>query len=260
MDKLKAVDGRVIVKVDLDAKNSHTFTFGKTIRLERGPNNLNNRETQPVQGEVIDSAYIPEGSVVLFQHNATHAMHEIFNYRALSGNDIASQVKYFSIPEGACYLYHDGDEWLPLKGFVTGLRVFKPYPGLIQGIPHTLLKDTLYVTSGNLKGLVVHTLRASDYQVVFQGLNGQEENIIRCRHWDNPQDDIEGREEIVMIDYEKTRLVNKGKLLVGLTPADAKTEERELNSFVDFRPAMTNLYYDGQMNTYVLDEGGQWPS
>lgn len=224
MAELKAAEGRVLLSVNMDTKNWHTFSHGQTIRHERGPNNLNYRETQPVQGEVIDSAYIPKGSVVAFQHNAAHPYYQIFNYTPLSGDDIASDIRLFSIPETACYLYRPpgGDSWLPLEGFATALRVFRPYRGLILGIAAEQLKDKLYITSGHLSGHVVQTLRACDYQIVCMGLGGQEENVIRLRHWENPQLDKDNREEVIMVDHYHTDLVKLGALHVGITACDAK--------------------------------------
>lgn len=275
MGELKAPVGRVIVRVDMQVKNWHTFSFGMKIRHERGFNNLNYRETQPVQGEVIDSTYIPEGSIIIFQHNATHPYYQIFNYKPLSGADIASEMRYFSIPETACYLYRPpgGDRWLPLEGFATGLRVFKPYKGLIQGIEAQQLKDMLYVTSGHLKGQVVQTVRAADYQVVCLGLNGQEENIIRFRHWEHPSLDNDGREEVIVVLDHYTRLVQKGDLHVGITTSDARALDKsersnityyddfteDLNQFVDFK-ADPNKVYDSEKGGFdpLSDEMGKW--
>lgn len=246
MAELKAPVGRVLVKVDMQIKNSHTFSFGLKIRHERGPNNLNYRETQPVQGEVLDSRYVPEGATILFQHNATHDYYRIFNYTPLSGVDIASDIRYFSIPEEACYLYRplDGDKWLPLEGFATALRVFKPYRGLIQGIEPEVIKDQLYVTSGHLKGHVVQTLRACDYQIVCMGLNGQEENIIRIRHWETPRSVKDDREEVIIDHHEHTGMVKRGELYVGITPGDAQ--------------AIDHVYDTERMDFNFLDEHPQW--
>lgn len=267
MSELRAVHGRVIVAVDMQVKNWHTFSHGETIRHERGPNNLNYRETQPVQGEVLDSAIVPAGHSILFQHNACHDYYRIFNYKQVSGLDIASEVRYFSIPESACYLSRaPGAEWTPIKGIATGLRVFTPYRGMLVGIPHAVIKDVLCITGGELKGLVVHTVRAADYEIVFQGADGKEGNIIRLRHWDNPEDDIHHREEIVMIDHEKTEMVRKGELYLGLTSKDAKAvprgtfvdidEEAPLNSRITFNP---QGIYDSEKSDFLLnDEFGQW--
>ena len=49
-----SVEGKVVVSVDHEKKNSYTFENGVTIRMERDWNNLNRRETQPVNAIVID--------------------------------------------------------------------------------------------------------------------------------------------------------------------------------------------------------------
>ena len=168
----------------------------------------------------MDAEYIPAGAIIYFHHNATHAMFEIFNYKTISGGEIAANVKYFSIPEDQCYLWRIGDGPLePLRGFVTALRVFAPYTGILQGIEPKKLKDTLYITSGKLKGQVVRTLKACDYQIIFQDINGRENNIIRCRHWDHADEE---REEIVAIDNGATKKVIAGELYVGIEISDAK--------------------------------------
>lgn len=221
MNDLKHVHGRVIVRVDLQAKNYHTFSDGTKIRLERDFNNLDVRYTKISQGEVIDAEYIPAGAIVLFHPNSTHDSNKIFNYGQLSGDETASDIKYFSIPEEEIYLYRIGEgEYMPLKGFVTALRVYVPYSGMLFGIDPSIIKDTLYITSGHLKDKVVLTLRASDYQLIFQEINGREGNLIRCRHWED--DEFHEREEIVAIHHEYTKKVKEGELLVGLSPTDAK--------------------------------------
>jgi negative regulator of sigma E activity len=91
---------------------------------------------------------------------------------------------------------------------------------MLEGIEPKLVPDVLYVTTGSMKGNVVRTLKACDYEIVFQGLQGREERLIRFRHF--PDEDNE-REEVIAIDGYLTDLVNEGKLLVGLTPLNAKT-------------------------------------
>ncbi len=59
MSKLKHTEGRIIVSVDIEAKNYHTFAGGIVIRRERQFDNLNRRETEPVNGFVISAKYIP---------------------------------------------------------------------------------------------------------------------------------------------------------------------------------------------------------
>lgn len=220
MELLKAAKDHVVVKVDMDFKNSHTFLDGTKIRLERDTNEFDKKYTTISQGEVIHSDYIPAGATVYFGHNSTHAMYELFNYKQVSGEQIASNIKYFSIPENQCYLWQEGDgKPQPLKNLVTALRVFKPYTGILQGIEHTILKNTLYITSGELKGKVVRTLKACDYEIIYNNPKGREERIIRCRHF---EDEYSEREEITCIDNGSTQKVVEGKLYVGISTSDAK--------------------------------------
>ena len=223
---LKHTHGRVVVKVDVNYKDSHRFEDGTEIKLVRRVNNFDRKHTEPVNAIVMSSENIPEGAEILIHHNGLTDENRIFNYKPLSGSDIASDIKYFSIPELQAYLWRmPGEEWQPIKGFATGLRVFEPYKGLISGIPPKQLKDILYITSGKLSGQVVMTLKSSDYCIVFQD-NGRERNIIRIRHSDD--EDIE-REEIQLLHHNFTKKVNKGELLIGLTPSDAKPlHEKEI--------------------------------
>ena len=218
--QLKAVDGKVIISVDLEGKNSHTFSDGTKIRLERQYNNLNRRETHPVNAIVIDGEGVKSGSQILIHPNMTHDTNKIFNYGQLSGDIEGSDVKYFSIPVEQCYAWldeEDNNTWKPLKNFEFALRVYKPYVGLIDGIEPTLVKDVLYVTTGEFKGLVVHTLKACDYEIIFQGIQGREERLIRFRHFPDQEHE---REEIIAVDYHLTEKVNKGELVVGISPTN----------------------------------------
>jgi hypothetical protein len=109
---------------------------------------------------------------------------------------------------------------MPLKGFATGLRVFIPYKGVIEGIPNEQIKNVLYITSGEFKGKVVHTLKACDYEIIFIGTKGVEERIIRCRHF---EDECNEREEIVCVDQYLTDKVNKAELLIGISENKSQT-------------------------------------
>lgn len=219
---IKNAPDHVIVSVDLEKKNSHTFQDGTTIRLERQYNNLNRRETEPVNAIVVASDYLPIGAEVIIHHNACHDTYRLFDYGKLSGNYESSSIKYFSILERDCFMYRekDSEDWLPCRNFETALRVFEPYEGPLQGISPKKLKDKLLITSGNMKGKVVLTLKACDYEMIFQGLNGREQRIIRVRHFDT--ESPHERQEIIAIDEISTYLVNCGKLLVGLTETDCK--------------------------------------
>jgi hypothetical protein len=220
MIQLQSVEGKVIISVDLESKNSHTFSDGTKIRLERQWNNLNKRETHPVNATVISGEGIKSGAQILIHPNMTHETYRIHDYAPLSGKIEGSDIKYYSIPAEQCYAWLDGEEWKPLKGFDFGLRVYVPYSGKLAGIEPTLINDVLYATTGEFKGKVVHTLKACDYEIIFQGTNGQEDRLIRFRHF--PGQDHE-REEVIAIDDYMTDKVNNKEFLVGLSPTKAKT-------------------------------------
>lgn len=218
--EIKPHEGKIIIYVDMESKNSHTFQDGTVIRLERQYNNLNRRETEPVNATVLSHDYIPKGSKVLIHHNAIHDVHRLFNLGELSGIDKGNDIRYFSIGEHQCFLWQDKNgEWQPCKGFATALRVFIPYTGTLEGIEPTLIPNTLYITSGELKGKVCRVLKASDYEVIFQGDNGREQRIIRCRHFEN---EVNDREEITAIDYYATKKLKNGEYFVGLSKSDCK--------------------------------------
>ena len=219
-----APEGRIIISLDRESKNSHTFQSGLKIRLERDWNNLNRRETQPVNAFVIDGEDIKPNSEILIHPNATHATNQIFDFKKLSGVVEGSDIKYYSVPSDKCYAWYDEDEkvWKPLRNFDFALRVYKPYDGPILGIDPELIPDVLYVATGEFKGQVVHTLKACDYEIIFQGRDGAEERLIRFRHF--PGQDNE-REEVIAVSQYLTSLVDQGNLIIGLTPttADKKT-------------------------------------
>ena len=221
MSKLIAPLGRVIVSIDTEGKNSHTFENGTKIRLERKMNNLNKRYTEPVNGKVVSSEFIPEGSTVLLHHNSCHDSHRIFNYQSLSGNEIADTTKYYSLPISQVFFYKEPNttEWKPTQGYATALRIFKPHSGIIQGIEPAQLKDTLFVTSGLYKDKAVRTLKASDYLIHFQGEDGREQQLIRFR-----ETDVDDRVcEVIAILHDVTEQVLNGELQIGLTTTDCKT-------------------------------------
>lgn len=218
---LEAVNERVIVLVDLNQKNFHTFACGVIIHHERNWDNFDKKHTEQVLGTVISADNIPTGSLVLFHHNGTHDVNRIHGHSMLSGDDIASGMAVFSILENEIYLYRDGfGMWEPTKGFVIAERVFEPYKGVIQNIPHKKLKDTLYIKTGEFAGKVVRTLKSADYEIIFRSpTTGQEQKIIRCRHFENEYNE---REEIVAIDHTLTERLMKGELMVGTSESDCK--------------------------------------
>jgi hypothetical protein len=218
---LKNVEGKVIVQIDLEGKNFHTFQDGTKIRLERQYNELNRRVTEPVNAIVISSDFIPSGVEILVHPNAATETNKINDFTTLSGENLDSNIQYYSIPEDQCFIWRDEDDnWKPLHPYETALRVFKPYKGIMQDIEPTVLKDTLYVTSGEYKGKVVATIKASDYTIIFQDTNGRESQIIRFRP--NGCEKTKREPEAIAILNDKTEMVHNGELLVGISTSDAK--------------------------------------
>lgn len=107
-----------------------------------------------------------------------------------------------------------------MKNFEFALRVYKPYSGRIAFITPEIVKDVLYITTGKLKNKVCHTLKASDYTIIYQELNGREGRLIRLRH---SEDSSFEREEITAVSHPLTEQVNNGELMIGLEPSKAKT-------------------------------------
>lgn len=220
MAQLKASEGRIVVQVNVESKNFHTFSDGTKIRLERKYNNFNLRYVNPCNGIVLAAENVPVGSQILFQYNAIQETFRVYNYKPLSGQEIASDIHYYSIPSEMAYAYLDGDEWKPIKPYAFGLRVFRPYSGILQGIEPTQLKDTLYVRTGELAGKIVKTLKSCDYCIVYQEITGKEGNIIVFKHYEDQDSDLE---EVICIMDELTEQLNIGDLLIGIDISTAKT-------------------------------------
>lgn len=128
-------------------------------------------------------------------------------------------------------------EWQPTKGYATGLRVFKKYEGLIQGVEPKLIPDTLFVTSGKYKNSVVRTAKASDYMLTFRDPEtGRDVQLIRFR-----PDGIESEErepEAVCVINQLTDQVKTGDLLVGISVSDCaifhvEGIENQINAYAD---------------------------
>lgn len=219
---LNHVPGRVVVKVDTEQKNFATFANGITIRLERDYNNLDRCYTQQVLGVVVSAENIPPDSLILFHHNGLHETYRVHNHSQLSGEEIASGIKIFSIPERDCFFWKTPGqgEWNPTKGYEKALRVFRKYEGILEGIEPSLIKDTLYVLTGELAGMIVKTVKSSDYQITFRNEEGVDENIIRFRP-DGIEEDHREPEAICIL-HELNDQLQEGKIFVGLTKSDAK--------------------------------------
>lgn len=216
-DSLKHIEGRVIVKVDIDGKDSWTFDNGQKIEYKRRFNNFNVRETQPVNAIVISGEGINKGAEILVHPNAIHDSNRIFDYK-----DSNENIQYFAIQNEMCFAWFDegGNEWKGIYPYELALRVFKPYDGIISGIEPKQLKDTLFVLTGELKNKVVKTLVACDYQCVYQSRNGREASLIRFRPMGDPSTKKEA--EAIAILEDETEKVLSGKYLIGFTTSDAK--------------------------------------
>lgn len=214
-ETIKSVKGKIVVKLDLDSKNSWQFENGMKIRYERNFNNMNRNYTQPVNCIVIDGEGITKGSEILVKPNAIHDSYRIFDYKQEYGN-----VRYYSVNPEFCFAWHNGCEWIPFGVFDFALQVYQPYEGVLHGIESKMLKDYLYVTTGKLKGYVVKTLVASNHKVTFQDINGREGNIIKFRPFGDKNRRMEA--EALYIDNNLTQKVNNGKLLVGTDISDAR--------------------------------------
>ena len=177
------------------------------------------RYVKPVNAEVVTAKNIPIGSEILIHHNATHDTYKIFNYQRPTA-EASSNMQYFSIPIDECFMWRDkkGSTWNALNNFITGLRLFEPYIGFLEGIEPTLVKNKIYVTSGELEGNVVGTVISSDYEIIYQDDDGTEGKIIRLRYYPEGND----RNEVISIEHELTNKVKNGELLVGYNTSDAK--------------------------------------
>lgn len=220
---LKHVEGKVIVRMDMNYKNSWTFEDGTKIELARKYDNFNQSYTQPVNAIVVSADNIPEGAEIICHHNIGHDTNRIYNYQQLSGEVEASDIRYLSIREDEAFAWYDeaNSKWMPLKGFDFALNVYRPYKGILQGVEHTPIKNCLWVTTGDYANNACMTLQASNYKMIFQDRTGREKNIIRFR---SEEDLTTQREcEIVCLHHAYTKQILNGDLYVGLTKTDAKT-------------------------------------
>jgi hypothetical protein len=159
------------------------------------------------------------GAEILIHHNATHDTYKIFNFQRPTA-EASSNIQYYSIPIQECFMWRTEkcSTWNPLNNFIIGLRVFKPYIGILQGVEPTLVKNKIYVTSGELAGNVVGTVISSDYEIIYQEHDGTEGKIIRLRYYPEGNE----RNEVISVEHEMTEKVINGELLVGYNISDAK--------------------------------------
>ena len=222
-ETLKHIEGRIIVKIDMEGKNYHRFSDGTNIRRERKFNNLNFRETSPVNGIVVSAENLSTGVEVLLDYHAVHDSNKIFNYKNKS-----SRVNYYSIKQEDCYLWNNGNDWKPHPPYELALRVFKKYDGIISWMKPEVMENILYVTTGKLKDKIVLTLVGCDYECVFQDTNGREGNRIRFLPFGEPR--LNKEEEAICIREDLMKDLKDGKLLIGYTLSDCKTLKEYKNA------------------------------
>lgn len=220
-DFLIHTEGRIVVKVDMKSKDSHTFESGLTIRRERNFNNFNRRETQPVNCIVISGEGIPKGAEILVDHNAFHETNRINDYKNSFESEDTDRIRYFSLERYECFAWRfENDNWTPLYPFEFGLRIFQPYTGKLENIEPQKMKDTLYVLTGELKGNVVKTLKGCDYEIIYLDKNGRDSSLIVFRPMGDSVRKLD--EEAIAILHEVTEKVNSEEYLVGYEIKDAK--------------------------------------
>jgi hypothetical protein len=219
---IDCVPGRVVILVDMEQKNYHTFSNGQVISHQRDWNNLNRVETQQVLGVVINGDNIPKGALILFHHNATHEVNHLNDHSELTTEEYAAGVRIISIEEEMCFLWKMPEEsdWKPTKNFCIAERVFEPYRGLLVDILPKKVKDVLWIKTGELANHVCRTLIACDFPIIFRNEKGVEETLIRCRHYEDEFN--EEREELIAIDHGMTARVLCGDLLIGIDEKTAK--------------------------------------
>lgn len=222
-DTLKHIEGRIIVKIDMEGKNYHRFENGTNIRRERKFNNLNFRETSPVNGIVVSAEGIPTGVEILVDYHSVHDSNKILNYKNKS-----KRVNYYSIKKEDCYLWNDGTGWKPHHPYELALRVFKKYDGVISWMKPEVMPNILYVTTGELKDKIVLTLLGCDYECVFQDTNGREGNRIRFLPFGEPR--LNKEEEAICIREDLMKELKEEKLLIGYTLSDCKTLKEYKNA------------------------------
>lgn len=222
-DNLIHSHNRVVVKIDLDSKDRWAFSDGTVIDYKRRFNNLNLRETNPVNCIVISGENIPKNTEILVHPNSIHDSNRIFDYKIDNSN-----IRYYSLQKDMCFAYYDNG-WKPLKGYDFALRVFKPYAGSLIGINPELVERCLYVTTGELEGKAVMTLTHCDYEIVFQGKDLREERLLRFRPFGDPENSRE-EEAVAILDDITDKIIN-GEYYVGLSVSDAK--QLDITAYAD---------------------------
>jgi len=212
---MKALKNNVIIKIDVRQKEKYNLTPDTQIFIERNYN-FNLREDRAAMGYVVDGGGYPVGSQILIHYLAMEQHHEILSENLLTKEEKKEGFKVISIEEDMCFAYVVNGEWEPCKDYFITSRVFKPYKGIMDGVPHEQVKNILYIHKGvdnydgqdkDLSGKVAHVTPFSDYEIIWHNTKNREERLIRTRH-----------RELMAIDEGLTKKVESGELLIGFTP------------------------------------------
>jgi len=214
-----ALKGSVIIKIDTRQKERYSLGGGLILEIQKGYN-FNLREDRPSLAEIIDGAYFPSGTDILINYLALEPIYEITDENILTKQEKEQGYKIFSIPEDMCFAYFHEEEWHPCKEYLITLRVYKPYTGMIIGMPPTLVKNIMYVVKGfsegtekdkvDLSGKVAVTLDWADYEIIWHNKNSKEERLIRTRD-----------REVIGIDKDALKKIKKGEYIIGISPTTA---------------------------------------
>lgn len=217
---MKAINGKILVKIDILQKEKYALTKDTTIYIARGFN-FNLREDRATMGYVVDGNGMKEGVPVLVHYLSTEPSYAVDNEDILTENEKRDGFKIRNVPQDMVFCWFDGKNWQPCKDFLITKRIFKEYKGRLVGIDHQIVKRRLYVVSGvdewdgevtDLSGKVCVVTENSDVELIFHDENHKEGRVIRTMH-----------REIEAIDNKLTNEVKNGKYLIGLSANNCST-------------------------------------
>lgn len=239
---LKATHRNTLVYIEKDNKEKYKFKSGVELFIVKG-HSYNLREDNPSIGKIIDGEGLTKDSICLLHHNASHETYHIEGVEYDNGQIIKN---LYSVPLDMifCFKEDENKNWVANKGFLITLRLYKPYVGLIEGVPHNQIKHRLFVVNGNVEGAevegkVVIVSAYSDYEIIFREDN-VEKSVIRTRE-----------REILGIDVEATKKVFNGEYLLGNNLEDAKKyEPKSYPEFMEDLKEVTQSAGDYKIKKY----------
>ena len=217
---LKALRGKMIIKMDVRQKEKLLFCGRDILQIQKGFD-FNLRQDNPSMAIVIDGEGLNAGDFILVHHLSNQPSYAIEDNTFLTTEEIADGYKIFSVPidNGFCYS-KDGENWTPCKNFLITSRLFKPYKGKMQGIPHEKIERRLFVVRGydyeggeqvDISGNVMITTDFSDYEIIWHDTKHKETRLVRTRN-----------REVLAIDHKMTKDLKEGKILMGLSEESCK--------------------------------------